>query len=270
MSSVKSRPRILVRTAILANCKIRLNVLSSPMPWDVWLIFFVLAVVVPWRGRARLQQLLAKPRVEGRERISLYASTIAFQWIAVAVAAWRAWAHGFSRFELGLTARRILIISVLTILGTLLLTLFQWANLRRIGRTGSPARSRLQPLAERILPQAPREVAIFFALALTAGICEEFLYRGFAMAAFSRAGLPGWATVAISAALFGLAHLYQGRGGFLSTMILGLLFGGVRLACYSLIPVMAWHTAVDVVAGIAGPRFLLQRAVPASEAEVRV
>jgi membrane protease YdiL (CAAX protease family) len=248
----------------------RLNVLSSPMPWDIWLIFFVLAVVVPWRGRARLQQLLAKPRVEGRERLSLYASTIAFQWIAVAVSAWRAWAHGFSRFELGLTARALLLIMVLTVLGTLLLATFQWANLRRIGRTGSPARSRLLPLAERILPQSPRELTLFFVLAVTAGLCEEFLYRGFAMAAFWRAGLPGWATVAVSAALFGLAHLYQGRGGFVSTMILGLLFGGVRLACHSLIPVMAWHTAVDIVAGVAGPRFLLRHAIPATEAEARV
>src|ERR1700733_12973691 len=52
------------------------------MPWDIWLIFLVLAVVVPWRGRIRLKQLLAKPRVESRERVSLYLSTILFQWVA--------------------------------------------------------------------------------------------------------------------------------------------------------------------------------------------
>ena len=60
------------------------------MPWDIWLIFLVLAVVVPWRGRIRLKQLLAKPRVESRERVSLYLSTILFQWIAVGIAGWRA------------------------------------------------------------------------------------------------------------------------------------------------------------------------------------
>jgi len=72
------------------------------MPWDILLIFFVLGVIVPWRGRARLQQLLAKPRVEPAERLSLYCSTIAFQWLAAAVAAWRAWARGFSAQQLGL------------------------------------------------------------------------------------------------------------------------------------------------------------------------
>jgi uncharacterized protein len=233
------------------------------MPWDIWLIFFVLAVVVPWRGRARLQQLLAKPRVEGGERLSLYASTIIFQWIAVAVAAWRAWAHGFTAVELGLTAQDWLSIIGLAIGGAALLSTVQWANLRRLGRSDTPARSRLQALAERILPQAPRETKVFLALAVTAGLCEEFLYRGFALAAFARAGLPGWAMVGISAALFGLAHLYQGRGGFLGTTILGVLFGGVRLATASLIPVVAWHIAVDVVAGVAGPRFLVHPAVPA-------
>src|SRR5713101_2801892 len=55
------------------------------MPWDILLIFFVLGVVVPWRGRKRLQQLLAKPHVEPAERLSLYWSTIAFQWIAAVV-----------------------------------------------------------------------------------------------------------------------------------------------------------------------------------------
>src|SRR3989440_9531024 len=239
------------------------------MPWDIWLIFLVLAVIVPWRGRARLQQLLAKPRVKGNERLALYASTIAFQWIAVAVAAWRAWAHEFTRIELGLTVPNWLSIAGLAVAGAALLAAFQWANLRRVGRSEVPARVRLQALAERILPQARRETELFLALAVTAGLCEEFLYRGFALAAFARAGLPSWATVGVSAVLFGLAHLYQGRGGFVSTTILGLLFGAVRLSSGSLIPIAVWHTAVDIVAGIAGPKFLIYRSTPVSEAPVQ-
>src|SRR2546423_567718 len=235
------------------------------MPWDIWLIFFVLAVIVPWRGRARLQQLLAKPRVECAERLSLYASTIVFQWIAVAVAAWRAWAHGFTNAELGLVVGNWLPILSLAIGGTALLAAFQWANLRRVGRSDSPARNRLQALAERILPQAPRETKTFLVLAITAGVCEEFLYRGFALAAFRRAGLPSWAMVGVSALLFGLAHLYQGRGGFLGTTILGLLFGGVRFAPGSLIPVTAWHTAGGGVPGNARPQVLLHPPVSAAK-----
>jgi membrane protease YdiL (CAAX protease family) len=226
------------------------------MPWDVCLIFFVLGVVVPWRGRLRLRALLAKPNVGSAQRISLYASTIAFQWVAVAVAAWRAWAHGFSASQLGLVTNRPLTVILAAILGATALAALQWFNLRRMGRAPDKVRGPLKALAERILPQSSGERIPFFALAVTAGICEEFLYRGFAIAALGRAGLPSWSAVVLSSILFGLAHLYQGRSGLLGTTILGLLFGAVRIALGNIVPVAAWHIAVDVVAGIAGPRYL--------------
>lgn len=230
------------------------------MPWDIVLIFFVLGVLVPWRGRVRLKQLLAKPRVESSERLALYASTIAFQWVAVGIAGWRAWAHGFTRQELGLTVADPLAAAAFSIVGTGLIVALQWLNLRRIGRSTSPVRAPLQALAQRILPQSPRELALFFALAVTAGLCEEFLYRGFAMASLRHVDLPAWSVVLISAVLFGLAHLYQGRGGFAGTLILGLLFGFARVSLGTLLPVVAWHIGVDLVAGIAGPRYLVSKA----------
>ena len=234
------------------------NVLSSRMPWDILLIFFVLGVIVPWRGRKRLQQLLAKPRVEPAERLSLYWSTIAFQWIAAAIAAWRAWAHGFTAQQLGLIVPGRLRLFAITVCGATLIVTLQWLNLRRMGRSANPLRGPLQALAERILPQSTTELIPFLALAVTAGLCEEFLYRGFAMAVISRTGLPAGVVILLSSILFGLAHLYQGRAGFVSTMVLGLLFGISRAALGSLLPVVVWHVGVDVVAGIAGPRYLFE------------
>jgi membrane protease YdiL (CAAX protease family) len=228
------------------------------MPWDILLIFFVLGVIVPWRGRKRLQQLLAKSRVEPGERLSLYLSTIAFQWIAAAVAAWRAWAHGYTAAQLGLALPGRFRLFAITVCGAIAIVTLQWLNLRRMGRSGSPLRGPLQALAEHILPQSPTELIPFMALALTAGICEEFLYRGFAMAAISRAGLPSAVVILLSSVLFGLAHLYQGRAGFFSTMVLGILFGVSRAALSSLLPVIAWHVGIDVVAGVAGPRYLVK------------
>jgi uncharacterized protein len=227
------------------------------VPWDILLIFFVLGVIVPLRGRARLKQLLAKPRVESAERLWLYGSTIAFQWVAAGVAAWRAWAHGLNAGQLGLALPGRLRLFVITALGAVLIVTLQWLNLRRMGRSTSPLRRPLQALAERILPQTTVELIPFFALALTAGLCEEFLYRGFAMAVLSRTGLPAGVVILLSSILFGLAHLYQGRAGFVSTMLLGILFGIARAALGSLVPVAAWHIGVDLVAGIAGPRYLI-------------
>jgi membrane protease YdiL (CAAX protease family) len=64
--------------------------------------------------------------------------------------------------------------------------------------------------------------------------------------------------VLLSSILFGLAHLYQGRAGLVSTTVLGLLFGTSRAALGSLLPVVVWHAGVDVVAGIAGPMYLIK------------
>src|SRR5258706_379839 len=239
--------------------RLRPNVLSSRMPWDILLIFFVLGVIVPWRGRKRLQQLLAKPRVESGERLSLYFSTIAFQWIAASVAAWRAWAHGYTATQLGLAMPARFRLFAITVCGEVLIVMLQWLNLRRMGRSTSPLRGPLQALAERILPQSTKELIPFLALAFTAGLCEEFLYRGFAMAVISRTGLPAGVVILLSSILFGLAHLYQGRAGFVSTMVLGILFGISRAALGSLVPVIVWHVGVDVVAGTAGPKYLINR-----------
>src|SRR5216683_6626504 len=229
------------------------------MPWDILLIFFVLGVVVPWRGRKRLHQLLAKPRVEPAERLSLYWSTIAFQWVAAVVVAWRAQAHGLTAQQLGLVMPRRFWLTLITVCGAVVIVTLQWLNLRRMGRSTSPLRGPLQALAERILPQSTMELIPFFALSVTAGLCEEFLYRGFAMAALSRTGLPTGVVILVSSIIFGLAHLYQGRAGFVSTMVLGFVFGASRMALGSLVPAVLWHTGVDVVAGVAGPRYLIHR-----------
>ncbi len=226
------------------------------MPWDFWLIFLALGVLLPWRGRARMKKLLTMPHVSSTERLVLYASTIAFQWLATALVAWRAWAHGYTAAQLGLVFSDRLGILLAAVVGAATIATLQWLNLRRVGRIPVESRGALQPIAERILPQSAIELLPYFALAITAGLCEEFLYRGFAMAVFTQAGLRTSLVVFVSSALFGLAHSYQGRGGMVMTFVVGIVLGLSRITYNSLIPAVIWHTAVDVVAGTAGPRYL--------------
>ncbi len=235
------------------------------MPWDFWLIFFVLAVLLPLRGRRKLQKLKALPQIGSRERIALYASTISFQWLAVAVVAWRSWARGLSLEELGLRIHGPSRILIAAVVGAATLGCFQWFNLRRVGRSQGKAREFMKVLAERILPQSRVEFFCYLGLAVTAGVCEEFLYRGFVMAALTRSGLAVWAVVLLSSVLFGLAHLYQGRGGLLSTLVIGTVFGTARIAYDGIVPVMLWHFTVDAVAGVAGPKYLLEKVLPKME-----
>lgn len=227
------------------------------MPWDFWLIFLVLGVLVPWRGRVRLKRLLARPAIGTKEKLALYGMTIAFQWILAGVVAWRAMARGLTPAELGLGQRWTGELVVASFLGGALFAAFQWFNLRRVGRMKGPTVELLRKLAAHLLPTKPVEFGPYGGLAVTAGVCEEFLYRGFAMAALGRTGMVTAIVVLVSSALFGLAHAYQGRSGIFGTTILGILFAGSRLFFNSLLPVILWHAAVDVAAGVAGPRFLL-------------
>lgn len=229
------------------------------MPWDFVLIFFVLLVVLPWRGQRRLRRLLELAEVTSKERIALYASTIVFQWTAVALVAWRGYARGLTNAELGLGRQSAVHLALASLIGSLVLAALHWINLKRAGKAGEQRLGKLRAISERILPQSKRELAPYLGLALTAGICEEFLYRGFTMGALFRVGLPVWVVVLLSSVLFGAAHLYQGRSGFLGTLVLGAVFGIARIAYDSIVPVMFWHAAVDVVAGVAGPRYLLQK-----------
>jgi membrane protease YdiL (CAAX protease family) len=228
------------------------------MSWDIWVILVALAVFLPWRGWRRMQRLLAMPQVGTRQRVTLYVSTIAFQWTIVAIVAWRARAHGFTRQELGLVWPHKLPTGLIALAGAIVIGTLHWLNLRRAARTQSPGRAMLQSIAERIFPRNRIERLPYFALALTAGLCEEFLYRGFIMASLRRAGLTAWLVILVSAILFGVAHLYQGRAGIIGTLVIGIVFGSFRIAYDSLVPVMAWHASIDAVAGVAVPKYLLR------------
>jgi len=227
------------------------------MPWDFWLIFLFLGLVIPWRGYTRLKKLLARPSVGTKEKLVLYAATIVFQWVLAGVVVWRSLVRGLTIAELGLGSHGWVGILASGLFGAIFIGGLQWLNLRRIGKMEGEAPELLRKLANRLLPVNLVEYLPYSALAITAGVCEEFVYRGFAIAAFAKAGLPLWLVVLLSSVLFGLAHAYQGRGGILSTGIFGVLLALGRLGFGSLVPVMMWHAGLDLAAGIAAPKYLL-------------
>src|ERR1700693_715465 len=76
------------------------------LPWDFALILLVLAIIVPWRGTVRVRDLLARPVLSPFDRIGIYGSTIAFQWVASGFTVWRVHARArtgsFVTSDLGL------------------------------------------------------------------------------------------------------------------------------------------------------------------------
>ncbi len=233
---------------------------SIYIPWDFLLILVLLGTIVPWRGAVRMKRLMSKPELSSADRLSLYGSTIFFQWLIVAIVVWRSVARGVGPEELGLGAGDPRLVAWTSVVLTVLLCLNQIFGLRKITRLPEGRRGSLFAITEKIMPRDSTEILVYGALACTAGVSEEFLYRGFVFTAFVRLlvnfGPPVAAAAILSSAWFALAHLYQGRRGLITTCVVGMIFAGVRIWTGSLIPAVAAHIGIDLVAGLYLSRFL--------------
>jgi len=99
-----------------------------------------------------------------------------------------------------------------------------------------------------LLPVTPIERKWYAATAITAGICEELLYRGFLMR-YLPATFPflDWLLVAIvSGIIYGLSRAYQGWKGILQTTLTGFSFSIVFVLSGSLVPAMVFHIMAEL------------------------
>jgi membrane protease YdiL (CAAX protease family) len=224
------------------------------MHWDFTLIFVFLGVAVPLLGRRRVRQLLSAPQTSKVDRLVLYGSTALFQWLAAGVTLWRIRAHGIPLSSLGVALPSPGLTAAVSAALAALLFFNQVVSLKRLTARPAEIKGVLPQLALKVFPQDTAERVAFVGLVITVAICEELLYRGFVQRVVQDwAG--GFAAVGIlgSAAMFSLAHLYQGRRGIISTCVVGLLFSAVRAWSGSLLAPFAAHFVADVTAGFLAP-----------------
>ncbi len=227
---------------------------SNSMHLDFAIILLFLGVVVPTLGRRRIRQLLEAPETTKIERLSIYASTIAFQWVAAGIILWRTHAYGIHPSQLGLAIPDAdLAITIAAVLATGIV-LNQIYSLRRLVARPDEIKGVLPQLALKLFPQDAIERLIFFALVGTVSICEELIYRGFVQRVFQDwAGGRVIIGIVGSAVFFALAHLYQGRRGLANTFAVGLLFSAVRSWTGSLLPTVIAHFVADFTVGMFAP-----------------
>jgi membrane protease YdiL (CAAX protease family) len=110
-----------------------------------------------------------------------------------------------------------------------------------------------------LLPHTARDWRWFAPLAVTAGICEELLFRGYLVWLLTPwLGLGGAA--ATSVVIFGVAHGYQGVTFGVRAFLAGIAMAALALATGSVLPGMVLHALVDLVGGRAG--YLAMREEP--------
>ncbi|HYM12233.1 MAG TPA: CPBP family intramembrane glutamic endopeptidase [Bryobacterales bacterium] len=100
-----------------------------------------------------------------------------------------------------------------------------------------------------LLPKGATEVALWFALSASAGVCEEIVFRGYFQKQFRALTGSVAAAVLLQAIVFGAAHAYQGLKQVSVITVLGVLYGLLAEWCRTLRPGMLAHAWSDIYGG---------------------
>ncbi len=83
-------------------------------------------------------------------------------------------------------------------------------------------------------------------VSLSAGFCEEFLFRGFVILMIASAGGTQRSQIIWSSLAFGAAHLFWGPVGMLFTVAFGVTFAIVRIKRGSVWPAVVAHCVLNL------------------------
>ncbi len=98
------------------------------------------------------------------------------------------------------------------------------------------------------LPEAWWSLPMLVLAAIANSAAEEILVVAYLLLRLHQLGVRPWAAVAVSAALRGLYHLYQGIGSFGGNIIMGIIFARYFQATSRIWPLVVAHALIDVVA----------------------
>ena len=215
---------------------------------------FLLLVIVGWSalgyfGAARMR-VATNPH-----RASMYALTIVWEWAVVGYIAWGVKRHGSSLSQL-IGGRWDSAKAFLKDVG---IAAGFWIIALVILLFTATAIHAPKPSAgmRYMLPQNQLEILLWILTSLTAGICEEIIFRGYFQKQFHAWTGNVAAGVLLSAAVFGVGHIYQSGKSAVIIGVYGVLFGILAEMRKSLCPGMITHAWHDGFAGLVG-RLLLK------------
>lgn len=190
-----------------------------------------------------------------KRRVIAYAYMSAYLWLtAIAILLlWHVTGRSFHQLFLGPALWWRLVIGFAAAAAfALLITRQRTAMLRPKARS---AVVRAMDAVAWMMPRSRAEQWWCVALSVAAGVCEEIIFRGFAVSFFSYfTGVP--AAILLSALAFVLGHAYQDRKAIVPTGLFGLAMNAVVLVSGSLLPAIAMHVFQDLMITEAGGRVM--------------
>jgi membrane protease YdiL (CAAX protease family) len=218
----------------------------------------VLVVVGIWAfcGKGFADQM----RVElNPPRVRLYAISILFEWLLLVFVLWGVRRRGApllavlgeSWHSVRQALRDIGIAVAFWIGSAILLVIF--GSLLRVTPAGQDLRY--------LFPNRGVEITLWIALSITAGICEEAIFRGYLQRQFITFTKSVPTGILLAAAVFGAAHAYQGPRRAVLIGLYGVMFGVLAHLRRSVRPGMIAHAWQDSLAGVLAS--VLRRLKPA-------
>lgn len=207
------------------------------------ILFLAVEAVLAYGGAIRTHQLRASANPD---RIYLYARLIAGEWLLLAFVIAGLRVHGTPvRAILGERWR-----SIVDFLRDLGIGLVFWMVTLVVisvlgGISGDHGDNRA---VQFLLPHGRAEMALWVALSLTAGICEEALYRGYLQRQVSALAKSVPVGIVFSAAVFAGVHSYQGWRRAAMIGVGAVMSGMLAHWCKSVRPGMIAHAWQDATA----------------------
>jgi len=207
--------------------------------WHTALVLGVQGLLV-FRGKTRMAHL----GLDSVYRPAIYERTMLFEWALLGLVLVGVWWHGSS---------------LLAVLGERWRS--PWQFLRDLGigllflmvtiTTGSMlSHGGDNSATQLLLPRGRTEMWLWVALSISAGICEEALFRGYLQRQFIAITGNIAAGIILSAAAFGAAHGYQGWARALQIALLGAMGGVLAYWRKSDRPGMFAHALQDILGGM--------------------
>ncbi|HEY6303448.1 MAG TPA: CPBP family intramembrane glutamic endopeptidase [Terriglobales bacterium] len=185
-----------------------------------------------------LRMASTAPRIGHRP---MYLIVIAFEWALFAFSLWHSDIAFTGYIAQVLRDPRSLLwdIPVALILSAVLV-LISPVIVRILGQTGWVS-------TQGMLPHDRVETALWMVMAISAGICEETVFRGYLQRQIC--GWTGHIVIGIvgQGAIFGLCHAYQGWKNVALIVVWGCVFGGCAWWRKGLRANMIAHAALDIV-----------------------
>lgn len=217
-----------------------------------------LALVQPLAGVRRWSAFLGRLAAEPELRLRFYRRGVRRQWALTAVLLAVALLTGVRPDGLGLGWRVAGASSVAGALAAAAAVSLVVVGALRWQAARCPDAAVLGQVLRRVAPLLPvggRERRWFGMVAVTAGVCEEVVYRGFLVRYLMSVGhLSLGAALVVSAVVFGLGHAYQGVLGMVGAGLLGYVLAQLYATTGSLwMPIVA-HVLLDLRVLLLVPR----------------